>query len=112
MNTTYILGSPIWDKTQLEGETYTLLSFLPLWKCKNKERGTHCGVSFSLWPILMQANISSYVILPKYHLGSTTFFLRKFLDIATFHKYPKENHSNIDMILKISWIFQWNSLSQ
>jgi hypothetical protein len=46
MNTRYILGNPIWEKTQLEGEAYALLSFLQLWKCKYKERGTHYGVSF------------------------------------------------------------------
>jgi hypothetical protein len=44
--------------------------------------------------------------------GSTNFFLRQFLHIETFHKYPKENHSNIDMIFKPSWIFHWNSFSQ
>jgi hypothetical protein len=48
MNTRYILGNPIWEKTQLEGEAYALLSFLQLWKCKYKERGTHYGVSFDI----------------------------------------------------------------
>jgi hypothetical protein len=46
MNALYILGNPIWEKTQLEGEAYALLSFLQIWKCIYKERGTHCGVSF------------------------------------------------------------------
>jgi hypothetical protein len=30
MNTRCILGNPIWEKTQLEGEAYALLSFLQL----------------------------------------------------------------------------------
>jgi hypothetical protein len=48
MNTTSILGNPIWEKTHLEGEAYTLLSFLQLWKLKYKEKNTHCGVSFEI----------------------------------------------------------------
>jgi hypothetical protein len=27
MNTRYILGKPIWEKTNIEGEAYALLSF-------------------------------------------------------------------------------------
>jgi hypothetical protein len=80
MDTRYILGSPIWDKTQLEGEAYTLLSFLLLWKGKQKERGTHCGVSFSLCPASMIKHIPSSTILPKYHsymLFSTLYQVRK-----------------------------------
>jgi hypothetical protein len=30
LNTRCILGNPIWEKTQLEGEAYALLSFLQL----------------------------------------------------------------------------------
>jgi hypothetical protein len=67
MNTIYILGIPIWDKTQLEFEAYTLLSFLLLWNGKHKERGTHYGVSFLLWHLSMLKNVSSSVIIPKYH---------------------------------------------
>jgi hypothetical protein len=48
MNTRYILGNTIWEKTQIKGEAYDLLSFLQSWKCKYKERDTHCGVSFNI----------------------------------------------------------------
>jgi hypothetical protein len=36
MNIRCILGNPIWDKTQLECDSYALLSFFVLWKCKYK----------------------------------------------------------------------------
>jgi hypothetical protein len=69
MNTRYILGNPIHgEKTQLEGEAYALLSFLQLWKCKYKERGTHYGVSFDIVACMAATKYSSSsVMLSKYH---------------------------------------------
>ena len=37
---------PNMTETELEGNSYALISFLQLWKCKDKERDTHYGVSF------------------------------------------------------------------
>jgi hypothetical protein len=64
MNRRCILGKLIWDKTQLEGEAYTLLSFLWLWKCKYKERDTHYGVSFDTvaWMATIECS-TSFVML-------------------------------------------------
>jgi hypothetical protein len=48
MNIRYIIVNPIWARTHIEGETYALFSFVQLWKCIHKERGTHPGVFFDI----------------------------------------------------------------
>jgi hypothetical protein len=68
LNTRCILGNPIWEKTQLEGEAYALLSFLQLWKASTKKEALTMEFPLTLWPEWTATKSpTSSVMLSKYH---------------------------------------------
>jgi hypothetical protein len=57
MNTRCDLGNPIWEKIQLEGEAYSLLSFSQLRNSSTKKGTLTMDFPWTLWPEWLLHNI-------------------------------------------------------
>jgi len=49
LNIRCLLGNPIWEKTQLKGEAYVMLSSLQLWKESTKKEALTMDFPLTLW---------------------------------------------------------------